>query len=206
MKHLSKHDIEALPKLKRLQLINAISGIKPGNLVGTQNTVGQTNLAIISSVIHLGSHPALLGFILRPSHEEPRHTLDNILESKVFTINSIPKEKVRNAHYTSAKFPKEISEFDACQFKTYYVPNFEAPFVAESTVKIGLALKEIIPIPLNQTSMIIGEVQHLLLPSETDLENALDFEAMNGVGIVGLNDYYELKKLAAFPYARPHEF
>ena len=64
--YLSKADIENTERIQRLNIINSISGIKPGNLIGTRSNEGQANLAIISSVIHLGSNPAYLGFIVRP--------------------------------------------------------------------------------------------------------------------------------------------
>ena len=67
MKHFSKQNILELEKVKRLNIINSITGIKPGNLIGSiDDNNKNTNLAIFSSVVHLGSHPALLGFILRP--------------------------------------------------------------------------------------------------------------------------------------------
>ena len=35
MKHFSKQNILELEKVKRLNIINSITGIKPGNLIGT---------------------------------------------------------------------------------------------------------------------------------------------------------------------------
>ena len=66
MKHFSKQNILDLEKVKRLNIINSITGIKPANLIGSIDDNNEnTNLAIFSSVVHLGSHPALLGFIPR---------------------------------------------------------------------------------------------------------------------------------------------
>ena len=63
--HFSKQDILNTPRIKRLNLINSITGIKPANLIGTISKNSHTNLAIFSSVIHLGSSPSLIGFIIR---------------------------------------------------------------------------------------------------------------------------------------------
>ena len=63
-----------MQKVERLNLINSLSGVKPANLIGTKDQNGNENLAIFSSVVHLGSNPALLGFILRPQGEVRRHT------------------------------------------------------------------------------------------------------------------------------------
>ena len=56
--HLTKTEIASLKKVPRLNIINSITGIKPGNVVGTKSKDGISNLAIISSVVHLSSKPA----------------------------------------------------------------------------------------------------------------------------------------------------
>jgi flavin reductase (DIM6/NTAB) family NADH-FMN oxidoreductase RutF len=200
--YLSKQDIEASSRIKRLNLINSVTGIKPANLIGTKSNTGQSNLAIISSVMHLGSNPALIGFIFRPQHESPRDSYLNIKENGEFTINHVPPTHIENAHYTSAKFPKEVSEFLRCGFTEEYLPNFNAPFVKESLLKIGLKLVDEIPITINQTILMIGEIEHLVFPDYMmDSEGNLDLELTNTVGVGGLNTYYNVKKNSTFPYA-----
>ena len=65
----TKADFENMSRVERLNLINSCSGIKPANLIGTQSAAGQPNVAIFSSVVHLGSNPALFGMVFRPQHE-----------------------------------------------------------------------------------------------------------------------------------------
>ena len=62
MRYTNKQ-IQELDRVSRLKIINSITGIKPANLVGTIDDEGKTNLAIFSSVVHLGSNHQLLGFI-----------------------------------------------------------------------------------------------------------------------------------------------
>lgn len=204
--HLTKEDIQALNRVKRLNLINSITGIKPANLIGTQDKARKTNLAIFSSVVHLGSDPALIGMILRPHSDVRRHTHENILETGVYTINHIPQSFIQQAHYTSAKFDKEVSEFKRCGFTEEYISDFEAPFIKESSIKIGLKLVEQVPIKANDTMLLVGEVQHLILPEEAVSKSGyIDLGSIQDVGISGLNSYYSLEKIAQFPYARPEE-
>lgn len=200
----SKHEIDELPKVKRLKLINAISGIKPANLIGTVSKKGIPNLAIFNSVFHLGSNPSLMGFIVRPTSNVPRHTYTNICETKYFTINHINSSFYRNAHYTSAKFPELTSEFDKCGLTESYEANFLAPFVNESLFKIGLKFEESIEIKRNNTILVIGEVHYLNIPDQFE-NNEVDLSEIKGVGISGLNSYYELKLLDRLPYARVSE-
>ena len=198
----NKEDIEQLDRISRLKIINAVTGIKPANLIGSIDSNGQTNLAIFSSVVHLGSNPSLLGFITRPKTGGFGHTYSNIEEMGMYTINHIHPEFIKNAHYTSAKFDADISEFERCNLTEEYIKNFKAPFLKESTFKIGLCFKEALDIKHNGTTLVIGEIEHLLLPDTAIVNNEIDLEAANSVGISGLNSYYSLKKIDGFPYAR----
>jgi len=204
--HFTKTDIENLSKIKRLNIINSVTGVKPANLIGTQSKDGLLNVAIISSVIHLGSNPGLLGFILRPTGEVPRHSYENIRETGVYTINHVHQEFIKQAHYTSAKFDRDESEFDLCCLEEQFLAGFSAPFVKNSKLKLAMTLVEEIPIPLNGTVMIIGAIEHVFLPEEAlSDEGYINLASMGSVGISGLNSYYELNHLSTFPYARVEE-
>ncbi|MFT4533868.1 MAG: flavin reductase (DIM6/NTAB) family NADH-FMN oxidoreductase RutF [Saprospiraceae bacterium] len=201
----TKHDIAKLDRISRLKIINSVTGIKPANLVGTVNEKGQANLAIFSSVIHLGSNPALLGFISRPLTADVGHTFHNIQANGSYTINHIHPGFIENAHYTSAKFDEDVSEFERCNLTEEYIDDFQTPFVAESQFKMGMRFIEAINIKLNGTVMVIGEIEHLIIPDAAMIDGDIDLEASNGVGISGLNSYYGLKRLDSFPYARVDE-
>jgi flavin reductase (DIM6/NTAB) family NADH-FMN oxidoreductase RutF len=162
--------------------------------------------AIISSVTHLSSSPAFMGFILRPSYEVRRHTFENIEETKHFTINQVSIPYIEQAHYTSAKFDAETSEFEACDFTEQRLVDFPVPFVKESMLKIGLAFKEYIPIPLNDTALVVGEVEHVIIEDSAMLDTGIiDFEKLNAAGVSGLNSYYSVHSIKRFPYARVSE-
>ena len=201
--HLTKQDLVEAERKFRLNLINSISGAKPANLIGTISEDGQPNLAIFSSVFHLGSDPALLGFITRPTDEVPRHTYENIKATGYYTINAIPSSMTERAHYTSAKFDRDISEFERCAIEASYLPDFKAPFVRNSPIKLGLKWEQEIHIPLNGTILMVGSIEHLIIPDELVAENGyINLEEAQIAAISGLNSYYSLQKLAEYPYAR----
>ena len=202
--HYTKLEIKDLNRIKRLRLMNSITGIKSANLIGTISESGNTNLAIFSSVVHLGSDPALIGFIIRPNNNVKRDTLNNILETKSFTINHVNSSFAEKAHYTSLNFKQNQSEFDYCNLESFYIDNYSSPFVKESKVKIGLKLHEIIPIKSNGCKFIIGEVEHVLIDDSIDLvtEGSVNLEESNSVGVGGLNSYYSMKKIAELPFPR----
>jgi len=204
--YFSKQDLAEAEKIKRLNIINSVSGIKPANLIGTKSNNGINNLAIFSSIVHLGSNPAHLAFVMRPSEEVRRHTYENILENGFFTINHIHTNFIEQAHYTSAKFGADISEFETCGFNEEYLMDFNAPFVKESTLKMAMKHVESIPIKSTNTLLVVGEVQHLFIPDHAmDEQGQINLSLIDDVGISGLNSYYKLQKLAEFPYARVSE-
>tara|TARA_B110000014_G_scaffold129077_1_gene88971 strand:+ start:1885 stop:2493 length:609 start_codon:yes stop_codon:yes gene_type:complete len=195
-------DIKKLNRVSRLNLINSITGYKPANLIGTQSKKGDLNLAIFSSLVHLGSKPPLFGLVTRPK-SVPRHTYSNIIDTNYYTINHISKNMIERAHMTSAKFNKEDSEFKKCNIEEEYIDNFIAPFVKESEVKIGMKFIEEIHIKSNSTILIVGEVVKIIVKEEyLCKDGSINFEKMNTVCISGLDTYYETKKLAKYPYAK----
>ena len=200
---LSKHDIQTMEQRQRTRLVNSLAGYKSANLIGTRDRQGQENLAIVSSVIHLGSHPPLFGFIVRP-RKSRRHTLENILDTKHFTINAIGVDFVQKAHQTSARYPKQISEFEAVGLTPYYDDAFPAPFVLESNLKMGLVLREHIKIESNQTEMLIGEVLMVHAPERAIMPDGyLDLELLDLVTISGLDSYHVTQRLHRLSYAKP---
>ncbi|TGE15166.1 flavin reductase family protein [Hymenobacter elongatus] len=202
MQHLTATDIASFEKIFRLNLINSITGYKPANLIGTASATGTTNLAIFSSVIHLGSAPAVLGIVTRPA-TVPRHTYENIKATGCYTINHVHAEFVAAAHYTSAEFGREESEFEHCGFTPVYRDDFPAPYVAESRISMGLRLREELPIH-NGTVLLVGTVEHIYLPTEVlRADGTLDLQAAGDVCISGLDGYHQVAPLASFAYARP---
>lgn len=195
-----------MERIYRLNLINSITGIKPANLIGTRSKDGIPNVAIFSSVVHLGSNPALIGMVFRPQATNMFDTYRNILETELYTINHVSLSKTENAHFTSAKFEAEESEFEKCGFTEEYLEGFSAPFVKESRIKLGMKLQQMIPIEVNGTILAIGSVEHLFVPDEVLSQNGfIDLGKAESAGISGVNSYYKVEKLADYPYAKPNE-
>lgn len=203
MRHLTAADITAFERVYRLNFVNGLPGYKPANLVGTQAPGGPTNLAIFSSAIHLGSDPPVLGLVTRPT-TVPRHTYQNIKDNAGgYTLNHVPLPLAAAAHYTSANFPDDESEFDTCGFTAAYRDDFPAPYVAESAISIGLRLREEHLI-FNGTVLLVGTVEHVYI-DEKGLrdDGTLDLAALNTAAISGLDGYHQVLAPVRFGYARP---
>lgn len=188
---------------QRAHLINSIGGFKSVALIGSTDTKGQTNLAIFSSIVHIGSNPPLLSFIMRPDSVE-RHTLANILDSRFYTINHINAHIYEKAHQTSARYPKLVSEFDATGLTPEYKNEFVAPFVKESQIQIAMEFKERIEISINQTIMIIGEIKAIYFPSDClSLDGFMNIEKAGTISVSGLDSYHTTQVLKRLDYAKP---
>ena len=202
---LDRNQIEDLERKFKLNLINSVSGIKPANLIGTISTDGKENVAIFSSIIHIGSSPAQLGFILRPQEEIPRDTYLNIQTAGYYTINHVNSAFLEKAHYTSAKLDRGDSEFERMKIESEYISKFPAPFVRESHIKIGMKHSESISIS-NGCTLVIGTVELISIPDNTINElGQIDLEKSFSMGVSGLNTYYDLVKRESFPYVRTSE-
>jgi flavin reductase (DIM6/NTAB) family NADH-FMN oxidoreductase RutF len=201
--YLNKDSIQQLEKFDRINLINSITGISAANLIGTISNDSIENLAIFSSIVHIGSNPPLMGFILRPTKNNRRDTYENIIETNKFTINHITSDMVERSHYTSVKFDKNESEFQKCRLTAEYLNNFQAPYVKESYAKVGLELEDIQSIKSNGCRLIIGRVERLYVPDSAIYKNGnIQLDLSNSIGVGGLNTYYSLDKIAEYPYAR----
>jgi len=205
LKQITRDEIKAMDKVPRLKLVNALPGFKSANLVGTVSEAGIENLAIFSSVIHLGSNPPLLGCIVRP-RTVSRHTYDNLKATGWYTVNHVNAEIIEAAHRTSGNYREELSEFELCGLTPWYSESCAAPYVQESRIRIGLKPVEEHRIEANGTILLVGSIEEIWLP-ETILreDDAVDIEAAGTVAISGLDSYHSTECLARHGYVRVDE-
>ena len=199
---IDRSEIEKMDKVPRLKLVNSLSGFKSANLMGTINAKGVENLAIFSSVIHLGSNPPLLGCILRP-HSVPRHTYENIKETGWYTVNHVNNAIYRQAHQTSGKYREELSEFEVSGLDPWYSETCRAPYVEAARIRIGLKPVEEHLVEANNTIMLVGAIQEVWIPENCREEDGfLDIEKAGTVTISGLNAYHTTNRLDKMEYVR----
>ncbi len=195
--------LSQLEKRFRTNFINSLTGFKSVALIGSQSTEGITNLAVFSQIIHVGANPPLIGILFRP-HTVPRHTLQNILDTKNFTINHIRKDFVEKAHHTSARW--DISEFEGAKLTPAYIDDFSAPFVSEASIKMGLTYVEHYTLHSNETVFLVGEIQKIVLPENCIATDG--FINLVGAGTMtcsGLDAYHEVQNPVRLTYAKPNQ-
>jgi flavin reductase (DIM6/NTAB) family NADH-FMN oxidoreductase RutF len=202
---INKDQILSFDNLYRRNLVNSLLGFKPALLIGTIDNENNTNLAIFSQIFHVGATPPLIGILFRPDSVE-RHTLENIRETQVFTINSITKDTFKKAHQTSARYAKQESEFEMTGLTTDCKSGFKAPFVKESPLKIACSSNQEITLEVNGTILLIGNVEFIELPDQTVLgDGFIDHHAMNEICAVGLDSYYKPEPVDRLSYAKANK-
>ncbi|MGQ9799513.1 MAG: flavin reductase family protein, partial [Ignavibacterium sp.] len=200
---ITNENILQFEKLYRTNFVNSLSGFKSANLIGTISKEDRINLAIFSSVIHVGANPPLIGLLVRPA-SVPRHTYTNIKETNFFTINHINKEIYKKAHQTSARYDKNVSEFDECGLTPEYSETIKAPYVKESKIKIGCRFIEEHKIKINDTIFLVAEILEVIIPDGSLLSDGyVDVEKAGTIAISGLDSYHETKRIARLSYAKP---
>jgi len=203
MATITSADIAEMEKLYRINLINSCSGYKSANLIATQSQDGFTNVAVFSSVTHLGSNPPLLGFITRPA-VVPRNTYENIRKTGIYTINHIHKKITKDAHHTSAKYPKEVSEFDQTDLETEYIGDFSAPYVKNCHVQIGMRYLNEYLIEENDTILVIGKIEHIhITDAILETDGFINLAKAETATINGLDGYAIPQQQTRYPYQRP---
>ena len=189
MIHLKRQDFETLDHVYRINLINSCSGFKSANLLGTKSNAGSPNVAVFSSVTHLGSKPPLLGVIFRPGQ---------------FTVNHIDIPIIEDAHHTSAKYAKEVSEFGMTNLEEEYKNEWHAPFVKNAPIQMALTYCEEYLIKSNNCRQLIGEIKDLYIREDLlEADGFINLSKGNVVAINGLDGYTVPKLKTRIEYQRP---
>lgn len=203
---IDKETLSQYESRYRAQLMNSLAGVKQAVLIGTRSADGFNNLAIFNSLVHIGASPPLWGIILRPDTVK-RDTLNNILETGEYTMNFLSAAHFEQVHQTSAKYPKEVSEFEACGFAERFHPGFHAPFVAEAAVKVAMKFEGKIDITINNTILVIGSVEHIELDeNRIGVDGFVAPEEANILACVGLDAYYETRLISRLSYAKTDQW
>ncbi len=203
MRCFTQSDLSSLDRLFRINLINGLSGYKSANLIGTISEEGNENVAVFSSVIHLGSDPPILGFIHRPI-EAGGNTYENIRQTGFYTINHLSMDIVADGHHTSAKYERDVSEFEMTRLKSEYLGDFVAPFVIQAPIKIAMKYVEEHSITLNGTILMVGEIVSVFLEDHLlDADGFVDLSKANVVAVNGPDGYALPKLEKRYPFEHP---
>ncbi len=200
--NINAQQINDMEARYRASLINSLGGYKSVVLIGSKSAEKTSNLAIFNSFFHIGANPPLCGFIVRPD-VSPRHTLQNILETKYYTINHIHEGIYKNAHQTAARYGADVSEFNEVNLTEEYFEGHDVPFVKESNLKFICEFQQKIDLEINGTIMIIGQIKEIILPEQClGIDGFVDIEMAGTITCSGLDSYHKTEKIGRLTYAK----
>lgn len=111
---------------------------------------------------------------------------------------------MQQAHQTSARYADTESEFQHVGFGEHYLPGFSAPFVQQSVVRIAMQFRQLIPIQLNDTTLIIGSISQVHFNGvEVQPDGFVNLEPAQVLISQGLDAYFTGSGVGRLPYAKP---
>lgn len=190
MKHLSSTSIQEMDRFYRGNLINSITGFKSASLLATQSTEGVDNVAVFSSVTHLGSNPAMFSFIQRPLGYGAGHTYENLKTTGQITLNHINSDLIKKAHQSSAKYDSKQSEFDILEIEKQERDGFIAPFVKNANIQVAATYVNDYFIEENNCRLVICKITDVFLNEAHLLEDGwVNLQEAGSAIINGLDAY-----------------
>jgi flavin reductase (DIM6/NTAB) family NADH-FMN oxidoreductase RutF len=190
MQHYTSTDLDQLDRFYRGNLINSVTGYKSANLLATRSKDCVDNLAIFSSVTHLGSNPPLFSFIQRPLGHGVGHTYENLKETGQITLNHVVSTLVDRAHQSSAKYDSSISEFELLGIEKLHREGIEAPFVKEASIQVAAQYESEYFIKENKCIMVLCRITDIFIEEGILLKDGwLNLEKAGSIAINGLDGY-----------------
>lgn len=203
MRDYTINEIKTWERFYRANFINCLTGFKPVCLIGSLSNECIPNLSVVSSIVHLGADPVLIGYINRPKAAAP-DTITNIESNGVYTINHIHEGILPAAHQCSAKYAPTINEFESTGLTAQYEEGIIAPFVKESVVRYSMQLVEIVPIQHNGTYFVIGSLTNVYIDENlVEQDGFIDLQKAGSLTSLGLAAYYTNQLVTRLPYAKP---
>ena len=80
------------------------------------------------------------------------------MDNKIFTVNHVYFDNIKDAHHTSARYPSIISEFDMTGLEKEFIDDFKAPYVKSSKIKLGCKFINKYEIKENNTLLMVAEI------------------------------------------------
>jgi flavin reductase (DIM6/NTAB) family NADH-FMN oxidoreductase RutF len=194
-------DILSWDRYQRAHFMQSLVGPRAVFLVGSINAAGQANAAPFNSVQHLSADPPQISILVRPAGSTPRHTLENIRETKWFTLSSVGPDLIERAHQASAKYPWDENEFESLDIPVFVSDTHDVPYVKASRFCLGLELAEMHRVGACQATLLVGTVREVFVPDSVPSPDGHIPPAEEGpVTVTGLNHYGYVESLKRLRY------
>ena len=149
--------VEELDAASSYKLTTSLIAPRPIGWIGTRSTEGTSNLAPYSFFNVVASYPPT--FVVAPSTVARRDTLDNLAETRVFTVNVVSESTVQAMNASAGSFPADVSEFDACGLTEVDASTIDAPMVGEAIANFECTVTHLVE--LGSGMLVVGEASKI---------------------------------------------
>lgn len=165
----------------RLNFLSSLIGHYNTSLIAYYNNE-KAHLSLTNNLLLINADTGLIGIMTNTETAEKAEL------AQYFSINYIHRSFLRQAHYTSLSFPEGVSAFEKCNLTIESIPDFSAPFVEESKIKVGILFKELVT--LDEKQLLIGEIICIEVDDRLLREDGhINFAYVNTVSSIGNNQY-----------------
>lgn len=128
--------------------------------LGADGTVNAAPFSWYNSVC--ADPPMVMAAIAWHPDGRPKDTLRNILASKEFVVNVVPRRLLERMVATSADYPPDVSEAEALGLATAPSRKVRPPRLADSPIHLECRLEREVRLGHKaDTSLVLGEVVHI---------------------------------------------
>lgn len=174
---------------------------RPIGWIGSLSADGVPNVAPYSFFNAVSGLPPT--FVFSPGRSGRKDTLDNVRDVGEFTINVVTEEVAEAMNASSATFPADVDEFEACGLTAVPSTSVRPPMVGECKANFECVVTQIVEIghPEHGNALVVGEAVEIhVLESLLD-GTRVDQAALRAIGRHVGNSYSRATDL--FDLTRP---
>ena len=120
---------------------------------------GEVNLAPFSLFNGVTADPPMISVSINARRGEMKDTLSNILETKEFVVNVVEDAAGEAMVATSADFPPEVNEFEACGVEPTASEMVAPPRVKDAPVSMECHYEQLYQFGYGPTHMVVARVR-----------------------------------------------
>ncbi len=162
---------------------------RPIGWIGTVGSDGVRNLAPFSFFNVFG--PVHVGFsTVRPDGAH-KDTLKNVLETGVFTVNTVTEDVAEAMNLSSGSYPAGVDEFEVAGLTARTGDLVSAPMVVESQANLECRLIQTVDLGSGAmaSTLVIGETLRFHVDPELFVDGRIDPGRYRAVGRLGGRAY-----------------
>jgi len=170
----------------------AIVSPRPIGWISTVDNHGIANLAPYSFFNALCDTPPMVMFASsgsKPDQDSGKDSLSNIRATGEFAVNIVSYELREPMNKSAASLPADTDEFEASGLTKAAGITIGAPHVAESPAVLECKLYQIIDLPGDSNTMVIGEVVGVQIKDDLIVNGKLDVTRYQPLARLGYMDY-----------------